>query len=524
MKKILFKILGAAFLYSALISFTSCGGKKSSVAQIKEEIHFAINAAPPSIDVQLITNIVGKMVVEGTVFQQLVQLDENNKITPVLAESFKVNSDSTEFVYKLRKGVKFHNGEIMTADDVVASMNRFIGKVSGIKKLCGESRFEKIDESTVKISFAKSNIFFNETIASGNNFSAIYPKSVIDAADPKTGYVTSFIGTGPYRFVEWVPDQYILLEKFDGYIPFENGAKSGWAAPKKAVTNKLYYDFVKDDATRVAGIQTGEYDIIYKAPYENYEMLKSNPKLTIFNSIYGDSWCIFNKKAGLGANKLIRQAVQLALNNEEILLGGYSSKDFFRLNSSFMLKEQGAWYTPEADVNYNKHDTEKAKALLKEAGYNGEEFIILCSPDYSDMYNTGLVICKQLQEVGINAKILTADWATLGSYRTNPEKYTVFISTGPSPLLPSSIFYITPNWAGWASDEKLQSMIGEMNTMPDIEKAIAKWHEIQIYCSTDYVPMCHIGDIYRYSVGSSKLKDVELTRYGPALWNAYCEK
>lgn len=524
MKKTLIRILAAVSLLSAVFNFTSCGEKKQKEVTIKEEIHYALNSSPASLDVHCMTVLVAKMVVEGTVFQKLIEIDENGNTVPMLAESYSVNDSNTEFTFKLRSGIKFHNGETMTADDVVASMNRWIEKDSGVKKVFGTSRFEKTGDLSVKVTTSKPNIFIIDTINYSMKYAAIMPKSVIDNCDPKTGYVKSYIGTGPYKFVEWIPDQYILIEKNEDYVQIQNGAKAGWAGEKKAPTKKLFFHFVADDSTRVAGIQTGEYDLIYKAPYEDYTMLNSNNKLTMFNAIYGDIWMVFNKREGVASNPLIRQAVQIALDNEEILMGAFATKDLFRLNGGYMLEEQKDWFNNEADSTYNKHDIEKAKALLKEAGYNGEEFTLLVTTDFSEHYNSALVIQQQLKAVGINCQLLTTDWATLGQYRMDPKKYSAFISTGPSPLLPSTVYYVAPTWAGWSDDAKFQNMMGEMNGAATIQEGVEMWKKIQKYCSEEYVPVCHLGDINRFSVGVEKIKDVELTRYGPALWNAYVEE
>lgn len=526
MKKLVKGIMNVLLAMTFVGMFSSCGKSTEStpVSKIKDEIHFAINSAPPSMDVQSITAVVGKMVTEEYIYQKLIAYDQNNQVFPELAEKFEVSADNTVYTYYLRKNVKFHNGQIMTADDVIASMNRWIDKVSAVKKIFGDSRFEKIDDSTVKVTLAAPNIFVNEMIAGCQNFPAIYPKSVVENLDPKTGNIQEFIGTGPYKFVEWAIDQYILLEKFDDYQQIENGATGGFAGPKNAIAKKIYFEFVPDDSTRVAGIQTGEYDLIYKAPYENYDLFEGNKNLQIFNAVYGDMYMPFNKKEGLGANPKIRQAIQTAIDVEEIMMGAFSTTDFYRQNGGYMLRESTSWYNEEAAASYNQKNIEKAKQLLSEAGYNGEEFRVLVTTDYTEMYNAALVIQSQLKNIGINCSLITTDWPTLVSYRTDSTKYDMFVTTGPTPVLPSTILYLSAGWAGWSADEKLQSLMNDLSVSATLDAGKNKWAEIQKYCSEEYVPTLHIGDIYRYSVGSSKVKGVEMASYGPCLWNAYVEE
>ncbi|MEY8353155.1 ABC transporter substrate-binding protein [Lachnospiraceae bacterium 54-53] len=542
------QILAAAMTTAIVLGMAACGQSKSEEASgtpateaaqteqsgqaaqtevpenIRNEIRFATIAAPPTLDIQMITNITGKSIAEYNVFEKLMEYDANYELFPVLAESFEVNPDNTEYIYYLRKDVKFHNGAPMTADDVVASMNRWIEKVSAAGSLFGDSRFEKVDESIVKVTLNNPSIFVNDMIAGCNNGAVIYPAEVIENADADTGYIKDYIGTGPYKFVEWVPDQYVLLEKNAEYAPADNGARHGYAAAAVPVTEKLYYDFVPDDSTRTAGIQTGEYDMIYKAPYDNYDMLKNDDSLDIYNSVYGDIWMVFNKKEGIATDQKLRQAIQMSLDNDEIMIGAYSVPDAFRTDGSYMLEEQSVWYNHEDDAAYNQKDTEGAKALLQESGYNGEAFRLLVSPDYSDMYNAAIVIQSQLKKIGINVELVTADWATFTSYRADETMYDGFITTGPAPILPTTILYISSGWPGWAADEKLQSMLVELNTMANSEEGIQLWSEIQAYCSNEYVPICKLGDIYRFNVATNKLKNIETYGFAPLFWNAYVEE
>lgn len=132
----------------------------------------------------------------GNIYEALVTLDAEFNVKPELCESYEVNNDGREYLYHLRTGIKFHNGEEMTADDVVASMNRWIEHYGNAQNTVGESRFEKVDDSTVKIVFDGPIAFFNELIATQSQGSVIMPKSVIENVDASTGEVQEYIGTG----------------------------------------------------------------------------------------------------------------------------------------------------------------------------------------------------------------------------------------------------------------------------------------------------------------------------------------
>ena len=254
-------------------------GKKSSK---KDEIHIAISANPPSLDPQSVnSNIVGGIGIH--VYESLFAMDENYEPTPVLAESYEVSDDGMTYTIKLRQGVKFHNGEEMTADDVVASMNRWIETSPKANTLIGGSTFEKVDDYTVnlKVNQASSDIIM--ILASPIQFAAIYPAEVVESAGADG--ISEYIGTGPYKVSEWKQDQYVKLEKNEDYQPSKD-ASTGIAGEKKAATETLYFDVVTDAATRIAGLQNGQYDIAEEIPADNPKGLKPGDKVIVDPYIY----------------------------------------------------------------------------------------------------------------------------------------------------------------------------------------------------------------------------------------------
>ena len=242
----------------------------------KDELHVGYNLEPATLDPMMVADAPVRVVTYGNIYEALVTLDAEFNVKPELCESYEVNNDGREYLYHLRTGIKFHNGEEMTADDVVASMNRWIEHYGNAQNTVGESRFEKVDASTVKIVFDGPIAFFNELIATQSQGSVIMPKSVLENVDASTGEVQEYIGTGPYKFVEWKSGTYIKLEKFEDYSPYGvEGEASGWYGYKTQATPVIYYDIVSDNATRAAGIQTGEYDIVTEMGGDDFAMLDS---------------------------------------------------------------------------------------------------------------------------------------------------------------------------------------------------------------------------------------------------------
>lgn len=123
----------------------------------------------------------------------------------MLAESYEVSDDGMVYTFKLRQGVKFHNGEEMKADDVVASMNRWLELSAKANTLIGGSVFEEVDDYTVKMTANQASSDIIMILASPIQFAAIYPKEVVESASEEG--ITEYIGTGPYKLAEWKQDQ-----------------------------------------------------------------------------------------------------------------------------------------------------------------------------------------------------------------------------------------------------------------------------------------------------------------------------
>ena len=281
-----------AMLLTLVMLIAAFSGATAAFAEeeieYEDELHIGYKIEPATLDTQLITDAPPRVIAYGTIYEALVTLDANFKVREELCESYEISEDSREYTWYLRKGVKFHNGEEMTADDVVASMNRWLEHYGNARNMVGDAQFEKVDDYTVKISMENPTGLLNEMIATQTQGSVIMPKSVLDDLDPATGSVKEYIGTGPYKFGEWKEGSYIRLDRFEDYSPYGvEGEASGWWGYKTQLSEHIYYDFVADVSVRTAGIQTGEFDIVTEMNNDDYAMFQSIEGL---NTYKGPQW------------------------------------------------------------------------------------------------------------------------------------------------------------------------------------------------------------------------------------------
>jgi peptide/nickel transport system substrate-binding protein len=505
-------LIGGAF-------FAACGnGEPPGKASYKDELHIAINAAPDTLDCSNTTAGVASSISMGTIFESLVYINSDYSVSLELAEDYTVSGDAAVHTYKLRRGVKFHNGQELKADDAAASLNRWIELYGTAASMIGEARFEKIDDYTITLKLDHPLLYLNDLIATAINRPIIVPRSLIEGREP-TELLTEFIGTGPYKFVEWAQDRYVLLTRFDDYIPYgTKGVYSGWGGYKEALVKDVYFDIVSSDSTRVAGLQSGEYNVSFGIPYDNYELFSNDPGFVVHTTPEGDDALVFNKNEGLASKAKFRQAVQAALNVEDILLGGYANPAFFTVDSSYIISPESEWYTKAGSQYYNAHDPVKTAALLEESGYRGEPFRLLVSSDYTNFYNEALVIEQQLKALGINVELIVRDWAAFMEIRRDESRWDGFITSLSVAPVPPLIIYLSATWAGGAKDEKLQQGLTEITNARDKAAAVAKWVELQEYCLAEYVPVCKLGNEFRLEVSSAKAEGGSFFE-GPHPWN-----
>lgn len=501
----------------ALIGCSNEGSKDKEDASeenktYKDQINIAVTAQPPTLDSAMTVSQVA-LDIAGNVFETLYTLNKDYEPTPMLAESFDVSEDGKIYTFTLREGIKFHNGKEMTSEDVVASMNRWLEKSSRAKSLLTNAKFEAEGPYTVKLSLENATSDVLIVMSSQSNFPAIMPKEIIDSA-PAEG-VTEYIGTGPFKFEEWKQDQYIHLVKYEDYQPVDE-EPSGFAGKKEAFVNDVFYHFVTDHSTRIAGIQTGEYDIADSIPTESYEQLSSMDNVEVHTFVGGTLTLFFNTNNGVLADVKMRQAVNTALNMDEIMMASFVNEDLYTLEPGYMNPNAVQWSTNAGKDVYNQADLEKAKTLLKEAGYNGEEITLLTTGDYAEMSTATTVVQEQLRQLGMNVKIDSFDFPTFLETKNDFSKWDIFITSNGYQLTPPQLLAVNPEWAG-LNDPKVKELINAIRQAPTGEESSAKWDELQGYLY-EYLSSTAIGQYKSILATTDKLEGFEVFE-SPIIWN-----
>ncbi|MDR2375115.1 MAG: ABC transporter substrate-binding protein [Treponema sp.] len=479
-------------------------------------LHVAVMQESPSLDLHKNSTLIARQIGAGQVWEKLVTLNSQSEVVPELAESFEITPDGKTLSFHLRKGVPFHDGSIMSAADVVASMNRWIDSYAPARELAGDSRFEEISGDLVRIRFSSPAVTFPDMMA-GSPQSAVITSAAACADEDSRGFMRSCIGTGPFRFSEWQEGRYLRLEKFAAYLPYGTPGEpvDGWAGYKNPRVDEIYYHVVPQAATRVAGLLTGQFDVDYNV--DNDDLPAIGGRSDIMSAAYqaGSLTLIFNKKQGPCADLNFRQALNAALDAEEIMQAVFGEQ--YALGSSYMEDTQIYWNSSAGEDRYNRADPDLARELLKKSAYSGQTIRILTSvPGTTD--RGVLALMSQLERIGVKARMEVVDWTTLLQYRNDPSRYDIYTSSFYSVPVPSLKLFFSPSFPGWSDDPHLARLLSGFNSAQNREEAREYWDALQGY-SWEYLPVVNLGHFSQTHAWRDRVEGLTVFN-GLYFWNA----
>ena len=321
------------------------------------------------------------------IFEGLVKPNSDGEMIPAVAEKYTLSEDGTTYTFTLREGVKFHNGQTVTAEDVVYSINRCAAVPEGQEKplvaaFSAVKSVEALDEKTVAVTIAQRDLEFIS-----------YMTAAIIPADYEN-QDTAPVGTGPFRFVSRTPQQDFVMERFEDY----------WGAP--AWLDKVTYKICENADALVMNLNGGSIDLCAHLTSaqasqlnQNFQVLEGT--MNLVQAIY------LNNQAKPFDNQLVRQALCYAIDRQGIMdmvADGHGTAVGSSIYPAFT-----KYFLPELVDKY-PHSVEKAKELLAQAGYpDGFDMTISVPNNYQPHMDTAEVVAEQLREAGIN---VTVEWST----------------------------------------------------------------------------------------------------------------
>ena len=476
--------IAGATLGAAAAGLPRLAGASAPQGQLTWGIH--VSLAPSWFDPAETSGLITPFMVLYALQDALVKPMPGNVLTPCLAESYTASEDGLSYEFVLRQGIKFHNGEPVTAEDVKYSFQRYRGASKDLMAT-RVTAIETPDPLHVRFKLRDPWPDFLTFYGDATGAGWIVPKKYVEKVGDE-GYIKAPIGAGPYKFVSFTAGVELVFEAFEQF----------WR--KVPSVKRLVFKVIPEEATRLAALKRGEVDIVYSIRGELAEELKRTPGLTLkpvyppapFWLAFADQW---NPKSPW-YDERVRKAAGLAIDRDAInqaLTLGYSKITGSVIPDSF----EFFWQPPEA-----VYDPAKAKQLLAEAGHpNGFDFgEYYCDSSYS---NVAEAVLNNFGEVGLRGKLMPIERA--GFLRGAAEKkYKNVIQLGSGAFGNAATrlaaFIVKGGAYVYGSYPDIDELFDKQAIELDHKKREATLHKIQqlVYDKTVVAPIWQLAFINGY--------------------------
>lgn len=368
----------------------------------KTELVVAQSADVTTLDPQLSTTS-NDITVTFNLYDNLIFRDRNSQLQPMLATEWTLVDDTT-WEFKLREGVKFHNGEDFTADDVEFTIERTYdpeAKTSVANVFTTVQDVQVVDPATVRFLMKAPDPLLPARLAFYGG--QMLPKDYFTEVGAE-GFSAAPIGTGPVKFVERVPDDRLTLARNDDY----------WGGPIAFQT--VIFRPIPETAARIAALQTGEVDIITKVPPDQVQQVRDLENARVEQVRYNGLYVLaVNSKVKPLDNPLVKQALALAIDRQLIVDELWTGQGTVPTGP---VVEGDFAYDPNATPF--AYDPAAAQQLLEQAGYNGEEIIIETTDGYvANDRPMAEAIAAMWEEIGVNVRVDVIEVAVRAEKNTN---------------------------------------------------------------------------------------------------------
>jgi peptide/nickel transport system substrate-binding protein len=437
----------------------------AGTAQADTGLIVGLQLEPPHLDPTSAAAGAIDQVLYSNVFEGLTRFGPDGSVNPGLAASWDISEDGLRYTFNLREGVAFHDGTAMDAEDVVFSLDRARAEDStnAQKALFAEiESVEAVDPTTVRVTLSTANGSFLFNMAWGD--------AVIVASESIENIKTNPVGTGAFKFSNWVQGDQIELVRNEDY----------WGTPANLET--ATFKFISDPTAAFAAMMAEDVDVFYSYPApENLPQFEADARFEVLvGSSEGETILAINNLMEPFTDVRVRKAVAHAIDRQAIIDGA-----MFGLGTPI-----GTHFAPHnpdyVDLTSNsQYDPELAKSLLTEAGYPDGFTTTLKLPPPSYARRGGEIIASQLRAVGIQTEISNLEWAQWLEqvFRGKDFGLTIVSHTEPFDIG----IYARPEYYFQYDNADFQSLIKDLTAETDPAKRSELIAMAQTIISNDYV-------------------------------------
>ncbi|KXF74802.1 ABC transporter substrate-binding protein [Paramesorhizobium deserti] len=488
-------------------------------------MHSGLRVLDPIITTAHITRNHGYMI-----YDVLVAVDENFKPQPQMAD-WSISNDNLTYTFTLRDGLKFHDGNPVTAADAVASLERWGKRDSGGQLIFDVTEsLEPADDKTIVWKLKTPFPPLLETVGKQSALPPFIMPERVASTSPEEA-ITDYTGSGPFVFVqeEYQPGVSVTYRKFEDYVP-RSEPVSWMAGGKEVKVDEVKWVTMPDAQTAINALLSGEIDYIEQPQIDLLPLLQTSEDVTVEtrDNLGYQTMGRTNFKYPPFDNKKIRQAAMMALSQENVLGTLIGNPDYYTVCGAIF-----GCGTPLADASGSKTltsggDIEGAKKLLEEAGYDGTPVVLLQPTDVVSLAAQPVVAAQALREAGFNVDMQPMDWQTLVTRRASQAKpseggWNMFFTNWMVPEISSPLISAMLNgrgdkaWFGWPKDDAVEALRAEFITADTPEKQKEVAVKLQKH-SMDEVLFIPLGQYASPQARSNKLTGI-IPSPVPVFWN-----
>ncbi|RUV30920.1 ABC transporter substrate-binding protein [Mesorhizobium sp. M5C.F.Ca.IN.020.32.2.1] len=405
------------------------------------------------------------------IYDTLFALDSKLLPRPQMVDKWGVSDDRKTYTFELRDGLGWHDGTPVTAADCVASIRRWGQTTSGQLLAARATDISKKDDKTFTIVLKEPLGVLIDLMATLAGYSLFIMREK-DAERPATEQVTANIGSGPFRFNEALakPGASFTYDRNEKYVP-RRDASDGFAGSKLVKVDRVIWNNIADQQTALAALQANEIDFVQTPPADFYSTIESDPNLALqVLDKTGQDVCLrMNHLQKPFDNVKARQAMLHLIDQEAFLRVMAPDAKYAQPVTSIF--GNSTIYSNDENTGWFKKggDPEKARQLFNEAGYAGENIVILQPTDWPEASNASQLLASTLRNIGVNAELAPSDWGGVVARRANKGPvesggWSIFITSDSDYVQgePTSAVYLGAGgenaWFGWPMNEEYEAL------------------------------------------------------------------
>lgn len=464
------------------------------------------------------------------VYDTLFALDADLKPQPQMVETWTVDAAGTTYTFTLREGLTWHDGAPVTAEDCVASLKRWGSKdAMGQKLLAYTKELSAPDARTIRLEMKRTYGLVLETLAKpGGTAPFMMPKRVAEL--PATQQLKEPIGSGPFAFKsdEWRPGARVVYVKNAAYKPRKE-PPSGLAGGKVAKVDRIEWPSIPDHQTAVGALQNGEIDAIEAVSHDLLKLFENDKSVVVLRSAMPSQYTMRpNWLHPPFDNPKVREALGYAVDQKAYLEAAVGDPRYYRTCKTYYGCD-----TPLAGeagtAGRLQGDSEKARSLLREAGYDGRPIVLFQVSDIASLTNLAPVAKAQLERAGFKVDMQTMDWQThlARALRKDPPDqrgWNIILSSSGLLDVNNPMVSLWLNSAcekaaaGWSCDKRIEELRDAFALETDATKRKALALELQAR-AMEVGTHFPLGEWYSTSVVSARTKGWLRPPVASVFWN-----